>query len=103
MLSIEFKHRDSVWKQLCDLIFSRYVLPEHVVLDLGAGWREFSRNVVTPDYLSIGGRTLLLQGFSIERRVDRFLPYTMSTGRNPPLALVNLYLRIPFFWPFLRK
>jgi hypothetical protein len=46
---------------------------------------------------------LLLQGFSIERRVDRFLPYTMSTGRNPPLALVNLYLRVPFFWPFFGK
>jgi ubiquinone/menaquinone biosynthesis C-methylase UbiE len=38
-------YRDSVWKLLCNLIFSRYITPEHVVLDLGAGWGEFSRNV----------------------------------------------------------
>ncbi|GHU06663.1 hypothetical protein FACS1894158_13810 [Betaproteobacteria bacterium] len=46
---------------------------------------------------------LSLQKFSIERRVDRFLPYSMSNGRNPPLAAVNLYLRMPFVWPLFGK
>jgi hypothetical protein len=197
-------YRESVWKLLCDLIFSRYVSPEHVVLDLGAGWGEFSRNIqarkryamdLNPDcgqrvdgfaefiqqdcskkwpladgsldivftsnflehlpsknlvdktlaeahrclrsergggggggkicvgpnirhlpgeywdywdhYIPITGASLVealsLQGFSIEHRVDRFLPYTMSSGRNPPLVAVSTYLRIPFFWSFFGK
>jgi SAM-dependent methyltransferase len=192
------KYRDSVWKLLCSEIFSKYIKPEHSVLDLGAGWGEFTRNIqaskkysmdlnpdcgkrvsgysqflhqdcstpwpIEPDSLDVvftsnflehlpdknlidktlkeaykslkkGGliicvgpniqylpglywdywdhytpitgasmaEALTLQRFSITRRTDRFLPYTMSGGGNPPLAAVAAYLRMPFFWRFFGK
>jgi SAM-dependent methyltransferase len=42
-------------------------------------------------------------GFIIERSEARFLPYTMSSGSNPPVPLVDLYLRLPIFWPVFGK
>jgi len=192
------KYRDSVWKLLCSEIFSKYIKPEHSVLDLGAGWGEFTRNIqaskkysmdlnpdcgkrvsgysqflhqdcstpwpIEPDSLDVvftsnflehlpdknlidktlkeaykslkkGGliicvgpniqylpglywdywdhytpitgasmaEALMLQRFSITRRTDRFLPYTMSGGGNPPLVAVAAYLRMPLFWRFFGK
>ena len=44
-----------------------------------------------------------LTGFQIEQQVDRFLPYTMSGSRHPPLAFVSAYLRVPTLWPFFGK
>lgn len=44
-----------------------------------------------------------LQGFEVEKSIPRFLPYTMATGRAPPLALVRLYLRLPFLWPLFGR
>lgn len=41
---------------------------------------------------------LRLAGFSIERSIPRFLPYSMSQGVEPPVALVRMYLRIPAAW-----
>jgi SAM-dependent methyltransferase len=38
-------YRDSVWNILCNDFFSRFISPESVLLDLGAGWGEFSRNI----------------------------------------------------------
>ena len=38
-------YRDSVWKILCTDFFSKYITPSCSVLDLGAGWGEFSRNI----------------------------------------------------------
>ena len=32
------KDRAKVWKILCNGYFSRYVFPEHAVLDMGPGW-----------------------------------------------------------------
>lgn len=46
---------------------------------------------------------LLCTGFTIERTVARFMPYSMSNGNEPPLFLVGLYLRFPFLWPFFGK
>lgn len=46
---------------------------------------------------------LTMQEFSIERCLPRFLPYSMSTGRTPPLMLVRLYLKLPVFWPLMGK
>lgn len=46
---------------------------------------------------------LSLNGFSVETCIDRFLPFAMSRKRNPPLALVGLYLRLPFAWRFFGK
>jgi ubiquinone/menaquinone biosynthesis C-methylase UbiE len=192
------RYRNSVWRLLCSKIFARYIKPEHTVLDLGAGWGEFSRNVaaakkyamdLNPDCgervagaaeflqqdcstpwpvedgsldivftsnflehlpnkdsidktlaeafrcLKSGGlilcigpnirylpglyweywdhhtpitdksmaEALTLRGFSIEKHVDRFLPYTMSGGRNPPLLGVKFYLSLPIVWPLFGK
>jgi SAM-dependent methyltransferase len=42
---------------------------------------------------------LSLSGFEVDSVKPRFLPYSMSAGRNPPLLLVDIYLRLPFLWP----
>lgn len=46
---------------------------------------------------------MMLRGFHIEQRIERFLPYSMSTGRTPPLAFVRWYLRLPCAWRFFGK
>lgn len=190
-------YRDSVWKVLC-AYFSRYIKPSDEILDLGAGWGEFSRNInakkkysmdLNPDcgalvngfseflfqdcskqwplenqsldvvftsnflehlpnksaieatlkeacrclrtngtiiclgpnirYLpglywdywdhhvaitdSSMVEVLKLSGFEIVQIVPRFLPYTMSNGKNPPLFAVKTYLKLSFLWPLLGK
>jgi len=42
-------------------------------------------------------------GLSVERVVDRFLPYTMSQGPRYPVLFLRLYLRFPLAWKFLGK
>lgn len=191
-------YRDSVWKILCADFFSKYIAPSYLVLDLGAGWGEFTRNIrakekyamdLNPDCgkrvagyamflnqdcsttwpigdntldivftsnflehlpnkdlvdrtlreafrcLKRGGKiiclgpnikfvpgsywdywdhfipiteeslaeALSLKGFTVVEKIDRFLPYTMSGGKNPPLILVRIYLKLHFFWRFLGK
>lgn len=192
------EYRNAVWKILCAEYFSKYVAPSAVVLDLGAGWGEFSRNIVAakkyamdlnqecgmrldgiseflhqdcsatwplgdetldvvftsnffehlPDKRSIeatldqafrclkrGGRiicmgpnikhvpgaywdfwdhfvpltenslaeVLQLKNFRIERKIGRFLPYTMSDGFQPPVIAVSVYLRLPVVWRLFGK
>lgn len=46
---------------------------------------------------------LQLQGFQIDTCIDRFLPYTMSGGKQPPLILVSTYLKLRFAWRFFGK
>jgi ubiquinone/menaquinone biosynthesis C-methylase UbiE len=191
-------YREQVWAVLCKKVFSKHIRADDVVLDLGAGWGEFSRNIqakqryamdLNPDcgkriegysefiqqdcsdpwpladasldvvftsnffehlpskglvdktlqeahrclkpggiiicvgpniqylpdlywdywdhYLPISGASiaeaLTLGGFDITQRIDRFLPYTMSGKKNPPLWAVSLYLDLPLFWPLLGK
>lgn len=191
-------YRDSVWKILCKDFFSKYINPNYVILDLGAGWGEFSRNILAskiyamdlnPDCgkrvpnhstflhqdcsvswpiddgaldivftsnflehlpskdlvdrtlseafrcLKSGGKiiclgpnikfvpgsywdywdhfipiteesmaeALSLRGFGVTEKVDRFLPYTMSGGKNPPLFTLKLYLKLRFAWRFFGK
>jgi SAM-dependent methyltransferase len=43
---------------------------------------------------------LELHGFAIEKSIGRFLPYNMVRIRRRPLALVKLYIRLPFIWRF---
>jgi SAM-dependent methyltransferase len=42
-------------------------------------------------------------GFSIERQVARFLPYTMAKGRQYPTWMLRLYLALPAAWPMFGK
>jgi SAM-dependent methyltransferase len=42
-------------------------------------------------------------GFSIVICRDRFLPYTMSAGRQYPISAVRAYLAMPFAWRFFGK
>ena len=46
---------------------------------------------------------LTTRGFQITRRVDRFLPYTMSAGKQYPLICLRAYLRFPLAWKLLGK
>jgi SAM-dependent methyltransferase len=191
-------YRDNVWKILCNDFFSKYIGQDSFLLDLGAGWGEFSRNIqarkkyamdLNPDCgnmvaghsiflhqdcstvwpienealdvvftsnflehlptkelvdrtleeafrcLKRGGKiiclgpnikfvpgsywdywdhfipitdvsmaeALSLAGFKILKKNDRFLPYTMSGGKNPPLFAVRLYLKLAFVWRFFGK
>lgn len=191
-------YRDSVWKILCKDFFSQYIKTNFTVLDLGAGWGEFSRNIVAekkyamdlnPDCgervadhslflhqdcserwpiadgaldivftsnflehlpskdlvdktlveafrcLKPGGKiiclgpnikfvpglywdywdhyipitdesiseALSLKGFRVTEKIDRFLPYSMSGGSNPPLFMVKMYLKLRFAWRLFGK
>ncbi|WP_455921520.1 class I SAM-dependent methyltransferase [Pseudomonas putida] len=191
-------YRNGVWSALCATIFSKHIPPESTVLDLGAGWGEFTNNIqakkkyamdLNPDCgqnvagraeflhqdcssrwplendsldvvftsnflehlpakdiidrtleeafrcLKPGGKiicvgpnikylpglywdywdhytpisdasmaeALSLRGFKITQNIDRFLPYTMSNGKQPPLFAVTAYLRMPFVWKYFGK
>ena len=58
-------------------------------------------------YLPLTERSLVegleLAGFGIERSLARFLPYTMSQERTPPIWTVWLYLRLPIAWPLFGR
>jgi SAM-dependent methyltransferase len=42
-------------------------------------------------------------GFDIEVCTDRFLPYTMSDGREYPIWTLRVYLVLPSLWRFFGK
>jgi SAM-dependent methyltransferase len=46
-------YRDSVWKILCKHYFSQYIPSDSIILDLGAGWGEFSRNITAKKKFSM--------------------------------------------------
>lgn len=46
---------------------------------------------------------LQMNGFEMESSIPRFLPYSMSMGRTPPLFLVSAYLKIRPAWRILGK
>lgn len=46
---------------------------------------------------------LRMKGFTVNQCIPRFLPFSMSTGRTPPLFTVSLYLKMTFAWPLLGK
>jgi SAM-dependent methyltransferase len=58
-------------------------------------------------YVPLSDRSLSeilgLTGFTVERCIPRFLPYSMSLGFAPPAALISLYLRCRFLWPLFGK
>jgi len=67
----------------------------------GAYW-DFWDHFVPLTELSLS-ELLKLQGFFIQLCIPRFLPYSMSIGRTPPLFLVECYLKLPIFWPLFGK
>jgi SAM-dependent methyltransferase len=42
-------------------------------------------------------------GYAIERATARFLPYTMSRGREYPAWILRFYLAMPAAWPIFGK
>ncbi len=46
---------------------------------------------------------LEVQGFEVQRVIDRFLPYTMVNKRYAPAALIALYLKLPLAWRIFGK
>jgi len=67
----------------------------------GAYWDFWDHYVpITENSLA---ELLRMTGFGIERCTPRFLPYTMSDGRQPPLLFIRLYLKLKICWPLFGK
>jgi SAM-dependent methyltransferase len=49
------------------------------------------------------GEVLTETGFTLEKQIPRFLPYTMSLGAQPPIWMLRLYLKLRFAWPVFGK
>ena len=64
----------------------------------GAYWDYFDHYVPLTERSM--AEAMELSGFTVEQVTARFLPYTMSGKREAPVALVRVYLRLPFIWRF---
>jgi hypothetical protein len=42
-------------------------------------------------------------GFMLEEQIHRFLPFTMSRGRQRPIWMLRLYLKLKFAWRLFGK
>lgn len=67
----------------------------------GAYW-DFYDHFVELTELSLA-EALSNCNFEIEKCLDRFVPYTMSQGRQYPVWVLKLYLSSPWIWPFFGK
>jgi SAM-dependent methyltransferase len=67
----------------------------------GAYWDFWDHYLPLTDRSMVEG--LELAGFQIERTWARFLPYTMSRERTPPIWMLWCYLRLPIVWPLLGR
>jgi SAM-dependent methyltransferase len=67
----------------------------------GAYWDFFDHYVPLTE-LSLA-EALSNRGFKVEKVVGRFLPYTMSRGRQYPAWVLRLYLAMPAVWPIIGK
>ena len=67
----------------------------------GAYWNFWDHHLALTD-VSLA-EILRVQGFKLERIIDRFLPYTMVNHRAVPSTLVSLYLKMPFAWKWFGK
>lgn len=67
----------------------------------GAYWDFFDHYIPLTE-LSMA-EALAAAGFEVEQRIGRFLPYTMSRGRQFPIWMVRLYLAVPLAWKLLGK
>jgi SAM-dependent methyltransferase len=67
----------------------------------GAYWDFFDHYIALSD-LSLC-EALSISRFEIEKRVPRFLPYTMSGGREYPTWVLRMYLAMHAVWPIAGK
>jgi len=67
----------------------------------GAYWDFWDHQVPLTE--SSCSEVLRMNGFVVARCLERFLPFSMSTGRTPPAFMVKSYLRLPILWSFLGK
>ena len=67
----------------------------------GAYWDFFDHHVALTD-VSLA-ELLSSRGFCVELRLPKFLPYTMSVGRQYPRWMVRAYLALPLVWRLLGK
>ena len=66
----------------------------------GRYWDYFDHHLALTHHSLV--EALAISGFRPELVVPRFLPYTIKHTRLPhSLALVKLYMRVPFAWRFL--
>jgi SAM-dependent methyltransferase len=67
----------------------------------GAYWDFIDHHIALTE-LSMA-EVLQKSGFSVEKVVPRFLPYTMSGNTTYPLWMLRLYLAMPLAWPVFGK
>jgi hypothetical protein len=67
----------------------------------GAYWDFFDHYVELTE-MSLS-EALLSRGFNIEKSIAKFLPYTMSDGRQYPIWTLRMYLAMPMVWPLFGK
>jgi SAM-dependent methyltransferase len=67
----------------------------------GAYWDFWDHHLPLTD-ISMA-EALAVQGFQVERVIDRFLPYTMVNKRRAPAALIAVYLMLPPAWKIFGK
>jgi SAM-dependent methyltransferase len=49
------------------------------------------------------GEALVNRGFTLEKCLAKFMPYSMAPGRQYPLFFVRAYLRLPLAWRIFGK
>jgi SAM-dependent methyltransferase len=67
----------------------------------GAYWDFWDHHIALTDRSL--KEVLEIQGFQVEKAIDRFLPYTMVNTRHYPLLLVSAYLMFPVAWRIMGK
>ena len=67
----------------------------------GAYW-DFSDHHIALTERSLN-ELLEIEGFEVERSIDRFLPYTMVNRRRYPRMFVSLYITFPLAWKIMGK
>ena len=92
------EYRDRVWKVLCDAFFSRYVPAQAAVLDLGAGWGEFTRNVTAREKYAMDlnpdtGRRV--EGFARFLQQDCSTPWPLPDGALDVVFTSNFLEHLP--------
>jgi len=69
---------------------------------VGGGYWDFFDHYLPLTELSLA-EVAKKRGFAIVGSWPRFLPYTMSAGREHPIVAVRAYLFMPFAWRFFGK